>query len=319
MARRAAVFCHNGLGDAIISLVLSHNLHQNGWKVDSYHNGMDQMQSWFPHLPLIPYPQIDKIPQILKDYDLLIIFQNDTFDFVLELIRQGKLSVPEKVKVIYPYPTKGIISKPYYRDSLFDVTKPIVRNLHNFCSKLLHLPKTTLKNGIIAPQNLIYRKDRKRVVLHVASSRKGKNWPIQKFVELAKRIKKKGYKPVIIAGSEKDREAYLWLEKEGWDLPLFESITDVASYLYESGYLVGNDSGLGHLANSMGVPTVTISRRKRVAQFWRPIWSAGRLAVPSSLVPNISGFRLRDRKWQKFISVNKVLSRFQSLVKETKD
>ena len=319
MAQKAAVFCHNGLGDGIISLVLSQNLHQNGWKVDTYHNSLDRLQAFFPHLPILCYPSSDHISDIIERYDLLLVFQNDTFNFVFDLIERGKNNYPEKIKVIYPYPTKGILLKPYYEDSLLDASIPILENLVTFCKELLHLDKTTKNNGFIAPRNLIFRKEKKRVILHVASSRPGKNWSITKFLELASKLKGEGFEPVIIAGSKSDREKYIWIEDKGFKLPLFHSLAELTSYIYESAYLIGNDSGLAHLASCMGLPTLTISRRKTVAKFWKPSWSPNKIVVPSSWIPNISGFRLRDRKWQCFISSEKVLSEFSALVRETSD
>lgn len=316
--KKAAVYSHSGLGDGIISLVLSNNLHQNGWMVDTFHNGMQSLQSWFPHLPLLPYPTNPSISSHLDYYDKLIVFHNDSSEFILKLIEIGKKKDPDKIKVIYPYPTLGIRLKPYYQDSLLDPTKSIIEGLRIFCGEILQFPKTTLSNGLIAPLHLHFRKHPKRVVLHVASSRPGKNWLIERFVKLALHLKKKGMHPVFIAGGPKERKEYEWLIEEGFDLPLFPHLDAVAQFLYESGYLIGNDSGLGHLASCMGIPTVTISRRKKVARFWRPAWTLGKIVVPHFLIPNIRGLRLRDRKWRFFISTGKVLRAFSNLLKEEK-
>jgi heptosyltransferase-3 len=84
-------------------------------------------------------------------------------------------------------------------------------------------------------------------------------------------------------------------------------------FIYESGYLVGNDSGLGHLASFLGVPTCTITRRKALAKLWAPSYTPGAVVTPPPWVPNIRGLRLRDRYWQSFISVEKVLFAFDKL------
>lgn len=318
MVKKAAVFCHSGLGDAIISLVISNNLHQNGWEVDTIHNGINSLQAWFPHLPLFPYPPIQMIPELLKKYEKLIVFHNDSSEFVLKLIEIGKREDPDRIKVIYPYPTAGIRVRPYYQDSLLDPSKSLIESLKIFCSEILHLPKTTKSNGIIVPLHLQFRKYPKRIVLHVASSRPGKNWSIHKYVKLALHLQELGFDPVFVAGGPKERKDYEWLISKGFNLPSFNDISEVASYIYESAYLIGNDSGLGHLASCMGIPTVTISRRKTVARFWRPNWAPGKYIVPHFLIPNISGLRLRDRNWQLFISVRKVLKTFGRLLKEEK-
>src|SRR5690606_32722919 len=116
MAFRAGVFCHNGLGDGVNCLVLSNNLHVNGWNVDTYQNTIGSMQNWFPHLPVQPYPSLAKLPQILSSYDWFFVVQNDTDEFVLSLICEAKKKFPERIKVLYFYPSKHIIHEPYYSD-----------------------------------------------------------------------------------------------------------------------------------------------------------------------------------------------------------
>jgi len=87
----------------------------------------------------------------------------------------------------------------------------------------------------------------------------------------------------------------------------------LARFLYESGYLVGNDSGLGHLASALKVPTLTFCRRKTWANMWAPSFHKNIALTPSSWIPNIRGFRLRDRHWKKFITVSKAKRAFERL------
>ena len=74
--------------------------------------------------------------------------------------------------------------------------------------------------------------------------------------------------------------------------------------------MIGNDSGVGHLASCLGIPTLTICRSQMAANFWRPGWSKGAVITPPAWVPNLKGLRLRDQHWQKFISVKKVYKTF---------
>lgn len=318
ITQKAAIFCQSGLGDGILALILSNNFHQNGWIVTTYHNGLENLQGWFPHLPIQPYPFQDQISQLLEQYDRLIIFDNDNSPFIQKLIEEGKKNRAEKVFVIYPYPTQGICLKPYYSDTYLDPKQPIAWGLKTFCKEVMQFPKTTLKNGLIAPLHLTLRKFENRVILHVNSIRQGKNWDIKKYVKLALHLQQKGYEPIFFAGGEEERKPFLWLEQQGWEVPYFKTLHQLTVYLYESGYLIGNDSGVAHLASCMGIPTITISRRKAVARFWKPSWTFSKIVVPSSWIPNLGGFRLRDRKWKKFISVKKVLKAFSHLIKEEK-
>jgi heptosyltransferase-3 len=305
MGPRAGIFCHNGLGDGIVSLVLSNNLQLNGWSVDTYQNTMVNMQSWFPHLPVLSYPGTEQVSQVLSNYDWLFVVHDDSSEFVQKLIQEGKRRIPEQLKVIYLYPSKNIVHEPYYMDAQIDPSLPVAENLRIFCERILHLPKITKSNGFIPPADLVYRKQSLRVAIHPTSSREGKNWPRHKYLKLAYHLKERGYSPVFIAGPE-------W-GNCGIEQQTFPNLDLLARYLYESGYLIGNDSGLGHLASALGIPTLTLSRRKALANLWAPSMSFNVVVTPGSWIPNISGFRLRDRCWKKFISVNKARRGFERL------
>ncbi len=311
MRPKAGVFCHNGLGDGINCLVLSNNLHLNGWHVDTYQNTIGSMQNWFPHLEVHPYPTIEELPQILSAYEWYFVVHNDTDEFVKTLIHEGKRRFPEKLKVIYFYPSKHIVNEPYYSDCLTDHKLSIGANLRQFCERILHLPKITKSNGFIPPTDLVHRRHPKRIIVHPTSARATRNWPKEKFVKLALHLEKEGYQPCFVPGI-KEREAW---EDIGFEISHFATLDLLARYIYESGYLIGNDSGLGHLASALGISTLTFCRRRALANMWAPSFHKGVVVTPSGWVPNIRGFRLRDRHWQKFVTVGMALRAFARLTK----
>lgn len=312
MGPRAGVFCHNGLGDGVNCLVLSNNLHLNGWKVDTYQNVIGSMQNWFPHLPVQPYTKIEELPKILEMYDWYFVVQNDTDPFVIKLIQEGKRRFPEKLKVLYLYPSKFIVNEPYYADCLTNPKLPIAENLRLVCEKVLHLPKITKSNGFIPLPGLVCRKFKKRVAIHPTSARITRNWPKEKFVKLALHLKEEGYHPVFIPGSKEIAE---WAGT-GIEAAEFPSLDLLARFIYESDYLIGNDSGLGHLASALGVPTLTFCRRKTWANMWAPSFQKGIVVTPHPLIPNIRGLRVRDRHWQKFITLGMGKRAFKRLVEK---
>jgi hypothetical protein len=314
MGPKAGVFCHNGLGDGVNCLVLSNNLHLNGWCVDTYQNTIGSMQNWFPHLPVQPYPKLEELPRILSTYDWFFVVQNDTDEFVKKLIQEGKRRFPENVKVLYLYPSPNIVNEPYYLDCLTNPRASIAENMRIVCEKVLHLPKITKSNGFIPPIGLIPHKYPQRVVVHPTSARITRNWPKEKFVKLALHLEEEGYDLTFIPGGAKELEEWKDVKELGFKVMSFSSLDALSSYIYESGYLIGNDSGLGHLASALGVPTLTLCRRKAWANMWAPSFNKGVVVTPSSLIPNIRGFRLRDQHWKKFISVEKVLRGFKKLV-----
>jgi hypothetical protein len=313
MGQRAGVFCHNGLGDGVNCLVLSNNLQLNGWKVETYQNTIGSMQSWFPHLHVQPYPPVSELSKVLLSYDWFFVVHNDTDEFVLKLIEEGKRRFPERMKVIYLYPSKFIVNEPYYSDCLTEPSLSIAENLRLFAERILHLPKITQNNGFIPPQGLIYRKHPKRIVVHPTSARPTRNWPKEKFVKLALHLRSQGFDLHFIPGGVKEKEDWKDVEALGFPVEAFPSLDHLARFIYESGYLIGNDSGLGHLASALGIFTLTFCRRRTWANMWAPSFQKGVVVTPHPWIPNIRGFRLRDRHWKKFISVGMARRGFEKL------
>ena len=100
--------------------------------------------------------------------------------------------------------------------------------------------------------------------------------------------------------------------------PHFKSLKEVAAFLYESGYLIGNDSGLGHLASNLNIPTLTISGNPKRVRLWRPDWALNHVVTIPFPLPNFKGIRMRVREnfWQHFIPVARTLKAFRKLTHE---
>ncbi len=303
---KAAVFSCPGLGDGLVALILSHNLYLNGYQIDTFHKNLFEMQSWFKNLPIKSYPDIQTIPIILSNYDKLLISYDDSSDFIMELIKQGKEKCPYKTYVLNPCPSRKIGHQPYYKDAKFNPALSMVDNMHQFCSKVLKLSKIEKNNGIENPYELNHRKYHNFIALHPTSAKKSKNWSKRGYIKLAKALKKRGYTPVFIV-SDNEKSNWLDLKEKNFVLESFANLNDLTSYIYEMGFLIGNDSGLGHLASCLNIPTISIFRNHRSAKLWRPGWAEGEIIYPNKFVPNISLFRLRDKHWQKFVSSKKVL------------
>ena len=257
------------------------------------------------------YPPIGEIERILHQYEWFFVFHNDTSEFIQKLIAEGKRRFPGQMKVIYAYPSQRIVHEPYYQDSLIDPRLPLTESLRIFSENILHLPKSTRSNGFVPPVQLRHRVNNKRVAIHPTSSRPRKNWTGKKFVEVARSLVQRGYEPMWIVGP-KERDEWVRM-KDDFEMPEFSTLDRLARAIYESGYLIGNDSGMGHLASFLEIPTLTITRRRALAKLWAPSYAPGVVVTPNACIPNIRGFRLRDRHWQKFISTRKVLRSFDRL------
>jgi heptosyltransferase-3 len=300
---RCAVFSCLGMGDGLIALVLSNNLHLNGSAVTTFHPFLSGLQSWFPHLPIQAFPSLDQ----LKEFDRFYIFLEKTA-WMQEILRFCLQNCRERTTVLNPIATPNC-DYPYWEEGRFNGTRPFVENLYTYCKEILKFTVVTKSNGICIPDTVQSGRFKERVVIHPSSSREGKNWTKEKYIQLARQLKGRGRTPSMILTEQ---------EREGWDLqgleaPFFQGLSDLASYVAESGAMIGNDSGIGHLASSLGLPTLTICRSAQASQFWRPAWARGEVITPPSWVPNLKGLRLRDQHWKKWISVRKVLNGFLSI------
>lgn len=307
--KRCAVFSCLGLGDGLIALMLSHNLEQNGYDVTTYHPSLSSLQTWFPHLPIEPFSSLGKEREMLGSFDRLFIFFEKT-PWMQEVVKHCETLYPGRTCILNPIatPNKDYL---YWSHGKFNGNLCFVDNLYNFCKEILGLENVVKSNGMTRPSSQAPR-DPKQVVLHPTSSRPGKNWPQEKFLKLAEELKKQGYKPAFALTSEERKQ---WpLEKI--DAPLFSNFSQLASLVDQSSYMIGNDSGVGHLASSLGLPTVTICRNQLTANFWQPGFSKAVVVVPPKWLPNIKGLRLRDKQWKRWISVDKVIRHFQVLLKE---
>lgn len=220
-------------------------------------------------------------------------------------IQECQTRFPERTWILNPIATPNR-DYPYWEKGRFDGRIPFADNLHAFCRDQLQLPLAAKNNGIAIPPSVRPRCFPNRVIIHPTSSRAGKNWPASKYLALADRLEEEGYQPVFIL-TEQERAGWPDLRRAA---PLFPSLDLLAAYVAESGYMIGNDSGIGHLASCLGLSTVTICRNLLTARFWRPSWAPGAVITPPAWIPNIKGLRLRDRHWQKGISVRRVVNAF---------
>ncbi|HUD01962.1 MAG TPA: glycosyltransferase family 9 protein [Rhabdochlamydiaceae bacterium] len=295
---KIAVFSCAGLGDCLLTTILSQNLashgHDRGHEVVTFHPFMSQMQSWFPRLPLRPFP-----PK-LEEFDRFFIFYEKS-DWMFKVLETCQAKFRDKTTVLNPIATPNT-DYPYWEEGRFDGNQTFADNLVAFC-KMIGIEKAVKSNGISLPAGLQPRRYLKRVVLHPTSSRPGKNWPRLKFLKLAERLSESGYEPVFIVSPAERIE---WPEA-----PLFSSLDEMARFVGESGFMIGNDSGIGHLASCIGVPTVSLFKNERTANFWRPSFAPGEICLPQGWLPNLKGLRWRDKYWHWGLSVGQVFRTFE--------
>jgi ADP-heptose:LPS heptosyltransferase len=112
------------------------------------------------------------------------------------------------------------------------------------------------------------------VVIHPGAGAREKCWPLERFVELISQIRARGRNVRVLLG-EVEAERYSPTEIDfitraagsvmrlDTPLQLFEELTTADAF-------IGNDSGPGHLAGIIGVPTISIFRTTE-PEVWKPL------------------------------------------------
>ena len=134
------------------------------------------------------------------------------------------------------------------------------RRLHTADHLLAHLARS----GLADPARpAVFRDIRSpeaeptRVLIHPGAGSPKKRWPAEHFFELAQRLAAAGLDPQFILGPA-ERDLAPAVKKRPWPLFATERLVDLLERLLRAGALVGNDSGVSHLAAYAGLPTVAV-------------------------------------------------------------
>ncbi len=98
------------------------------------------------------------------------------------------------------------------------------------------------------------------IVLHPSSGSPAKNWPTEKFAELARRLKDKHDASVVFLLGEADEAAADILAEAVPEFPVIreQNLAQLAGILAASVTFVGNDSGMAHLAAALGARVLAL-------------------------------------------------------------
>jgi heptosyltransferase-2 len=100
-----------------------------------------------------------------------------------------------------------------------------------------------------------------RVALGIGASKGPKTWPLERYIEVGRRLKQRGAQLVLIGASDLAEPASEFMSQEGTGVrnlvgPLRLQAT--AAALAQCELFIGNDSGPMHLAAAVGLPVVEI-------------------------------------------------------------
>lgn len=320
-----------GLGDSLIYLLVALNLARGGYSVTLLSNHLAHLKDWLPDIRCIPFPCPDETHRLCDDYDLVITdcggivarmpqgahWLAERFVF-LGTLRVDPLYIKDHhARCVERLGSeKAELLKPLYSSAgplrmITDDSVTMVEQAVGFCRNRLGLDLAAADIGFQLPPTLAARRYTQRVMIHPTSYNAKKNWPADRYLRLARRLKARGYEPQFVL-SPKERDEWAHLFEPEFMVPHFADTRKLAEYLYESGYLIGNDSGVGHLASALGVPVLTLYRKRRDGFCWRPGWGRNQVVRPL-----ISMGALR-KAWVLFLPVGRVERAFERLVSKHK-
>jgi ADP-heptose:LPS heptosyltransferase len=136
-----------------------------------------------------------------------------------------------------------------------------------------------------------------------------KRWPAIMFGELASSLIEECQASVVVIGAESDRDAVQttidFTDGTVTNLSRRLSIDEVAAVCKHAQLYVGNDSGMSHLASSVGTATVTIFGPTSAEQY-RPLGPRAEVCAPHSAGSSKMPFDLRV--WQNHVDPENEIS-----------
>jgi hypothetical protein len=307
--KNAHLFLSKGMGDGLLFFTLANNLAQNGYQVIAYHDFLFELQPNFPNFLIQKYPRdLTVIDQIIEASDCIII-NGDEREINQLIQKRAKSLKSEKTYILYPSTTKGKIFLGDYR---FSRQMHLLENLKDFCVKQLKINNIGFDNGFVIERKI--HSSSKIIAIHATSSDITKNWPKEKYFRLYRILEKNGYRP-IFCFFDSEKSYFSYEELLAYSHYNFHCLNDLVTFLQKSYFFVGNDSGIGHLASLLKLPTITVSSNFRKRLMWRPFWQIGKVVTPYRWIINCKKMRLREKYWHHFIEVWRVYYQFCKLKK----
>jgi len=184
----------------------------------------------------------------------------------------------------------------------------IVDDIRWFCRTFLGVKVVAGYGSPLDPDLIqVNDPDCRRVLIHPFSSNPIKNWHLKGFIAVADQLKRQGWQPLFTFSP--DEEAQLVpLLKGRHEWLLTPSLAELAEGYRSACALIGNDSGNGHLASSLGLPVLTIMNVMKNNYRWRPCWS------PNRLIAGLIPFKAANHLWHYSLSAGKVVRAFEQLM-----
>ncbi len=277
MLSRVAIICADKVADGLMMMVASHRLFCSGIEVVTVHDRLHELQGWFGEHTFVCRPDIAQAQEMFSSYDLVIL-QYDATPYIEEVRKELTALKSLPLAIFYPLYSKYTHPPLTHLDRVFNKHLSMVDNVALAIASLLNACDHSKNNGLFPPRDLSHRKYRKRVAILPSPS------IAKKYERIARGVEKCGY------------TAY-FIEPDNLSLG--------ASIIYESGYFIGPESDLCHLASNLQIPTLVVSGNKKPLVLRKPGWLRSSFITPPRWIPTAR---------EHFIFAPKVVNAFHRLV-----
>lgn len=296
---KAIVIPSKGLGDALIMMISAFYCFNQGLKVTVYHDILVQLKALFPYATICPRAELNLSAEKQENPWILLQYGNTPGDFSLSQ-KLRKLGI--KTSIIYG--EFNHVKHPPFTpcDYLLPSNQTMAESVNKAMMDLLQVDNLHCNNGIALK---VAKKQTHHVCIHPTSTDPNRNYPPEKFTSIAKLLLSQGIK-VTFCMHPSERDDWLTSIPQGAQLPILPSLLDTAFLLAGSSLLIGNDSGLAHLASNLGLCSIVFSKDWRHIRRWKPGFTPSKALTPARWIPNIKPWRLRQTYWHTFIPPKKV-------------
>lgn len=287
---RVAFVMSDALGECLVSMVLVENLVRHGIDVCVFGAVAHVLREWFPRVTIQPLPARDALRARLA-------FSQTVF----QMREDEPVTNPTDL-----HPHVRMLHSVVHGEG----TRCVAERLADYCRQQLDLANVGIGNGVRAPSDLRHRRHRRRVVMHPQSSRTGAWWSAKRFIRVARRLRARGYDVYFVIAPH-ERAHWAALDTHRIAAPHFDNLDLLARWIYESGWFIGDDSEIGHLASNLGLPAVTLFPHRGRARRWCHAWSDTQPVLPWRWLP---GAASNEAFRQRSLTCGRVLSAFAALV-----
>ena len=198
------------------------------------------------------------LSQFFKGFDLIVVFGRD-----------GEGTITQNLRRVCEGRVLHIRSFPAW-DEKVHLTDHLLRQVAQYGFPASgSIPRLYLKGedrewarGFWKSKGMTPEERSKVVILHPGSGSRKKVWPLDRFLDLARRLQDDdGSKILIVLGPAEGPEVQKSFEGMEPTAPILAkgfTLLQLASVMEGCRFYVGNDSGISHLAAAIGIPTVAI-------------------------------------------------------------